>query len=177
MKYKTTAISHPTFFNRYVEKVGEGEICALLKKSYLDLQNDLAVLADVDFSYSYAEKKWTIEMLIRHCIDAEIIFTFRSLVIARSDKNPIISFDENEYARESESTYDKTALIEEFLNARKGTELLFSSYKEEWISTKIGKTDQGDNISLLSLGHIIIGHWLHHKKVLSEKYGIKFQSM
>ena len=174
MKYSKTAISHPTFFNRYVEKVDEGEICSLLKKSYLDLQQDLAVLADSDFSYSYSENKWSIEMLIRHCIDAEIIFTYRSLVIARSDKNPIVSFDENQYARESESSYDKTALLEEFLNARKGTALLFSSFKEDWISTKFGKTDNGDKISLLSIGHIIIGHWLHHKKVLKEKYGIKF---
>ena len=174
MKYNKPAISHPTFFNRYVEKVGEGEICSLLKKSYLDLQHDLAVLADSNFSYAYAENKWSIEMLIRHCIDAEIIFSYRALVIARSDKNPIISFDENQYARESESTYDKNTLIEEFLNARKGSELLFSSFKEEWISSKVGKTDLGDPITLLSLGHIIIGHWLHHKKVLTEKYGIKF---
>ena len=145
-----------------------------MKKSYTELESDLSTLAKVDFSHSYAENKWTIEMLIRHCIDAEIIFSYRALVIARSDKNPIISFDENQYARESEATYDKNTLIEEFLNSRKGSELLFSSFKEEWISTKVGKTDLGDQISLLSVGHIIIGHWLHHKKVLTEKYGIKF---
>ena len=174
MKYNKSAISHPTFFNRYVDSVGAGEIRELLKKSLEDLEVDLAILADIDFNQTYADGKWTIAILIRHCIDAEIIFTFRSLAIARGEKKPIISFDENDYARESESTYDKTALIDEFLNARKASAMLFNSFKEEWINTKVGKTDLGDHISLLSLGHIIIGHWLHHKKVLIEKYGINF---
>lgn len=174
MKSKQNALSHPAFFNRYVDMVDENGIVDLLYQSYDKLKKDLSVIENHDFDYAYAEKKWTIKTLIRHCIDAEIIFFSRALLVARNDKSPIKSFNENDYADESISDYNKQDLIAEFLNARNASCMMFKSFKEEWIFERVGITDKGDPISLLSVGHIIVGHWLHHKKVLSEKYGIRF---
>ena len=174
MKSKRSALSHPSFFNRYVDMVDENGIVDLLYQSYDNLKKDLRVIENHDFDYAYAEKKWTIKILIRHCIDAEIIFISRSLSVARNDKSPIKSFNENNYADESIWDYNKQDLIVEFLNARNASCMLFKSFKNEWLFERIGTTDKGEPISLLSLGHIIVGHWLHHKKVLSEKYGILF---
>jgi hypothetical protein len=113
---KKTALSHPAFFNRYVEMVDDVSILNALSESLNNLQADMDVIANLDFDYSYSENKWTIKTLIRHCIDAEIIFLSRALAIARSDDNPIRSFDENEYANASIADYNKNDLIEEFLN-------------------------------------------------------------
>lgn len=154
--------------------VGEDHIKELLHNSYESLKNDLDIISNSAFNYSYAEGKWTIETLIRHCIDTEIIFLSRALSIARSDKNMIRSFNENEYAKESIGYYQKEELIAEFLNIRMANVLLFRSFSDEWLTTKVGKTENGDEISLLSTAYIIIGHWLHHKKVLTEKYGVAF---
>ena len=173
MSISSAAISHPTFFNRYVEQVGEGEINALLKQSLVELSKDLSKIRLSEFSFSYQPQKWSIETLLRHCIDAELIFCYRALTIARKDKNIINSFEENEFAIESGIGYDKDALIEEFINARKSSVLLYKSFKEEWMN-RTGKTENGDNLSLLSQGYIIIGHWLHHKKILEDRYDIKF---
>jgi hypothetical protein len=151
-----------------VELIEEMEIC--LHEFIKFVQN----ISMDKFDYQYAEGKWTIKEIIQHLIDSERVFSYRALRISRNDKTPLPGFDENDYARESESSYDKKALIEEFLNARKASSMLFNSFKEEWVNTKVGKTDLGDYISLLSLGHIIIGHWMHHKKVLIEKYCINF---
>lgn len=96
-KYKT-ALSHPTFFNKYVEMVGESGIIELLTQSYNNLTKDLNDLEKYNFELSYAENKWTITTMIRHCIDTEIIFLSRALSLARNDPKPIRSFDENQYA-------------------------------------------------------------------------------
>ena len=174
MKVNRNALSHPAFFNRYVEMVGEDSIIDLLVDSLEKMKLDMSIISNTNFDYAYAENKWTIKTLIRHCIDAEIIFMSRALAIARNDKNPIRSFDENEYAKESIAGYQKEELIEEFLHARKANIFLFKGFKEDWLLSNEGRTDKGDAISLLSIAYIIIGHWLHHKKILTEKYGIKF---
>jgi hypothetical protein len=175
VKDKRSALSHPAFFNRYVEMVGEDHVKELLAKSYESLKSDMDELAKSVFEYTYAEDKWSIQTLIRHCIDAEIIFMSRALSIARNDNKPIRSFNENEYAKESIADYEKDALIEEFLHIRKANVLLFKSFDDEWLASRKGKTENGDAISLLSIAYIIIGHWLHHKKVLSDRYGIDFK--
>ena len=174
MKVNRNALSHPAFFNRYVDMVGEDSIIDLFVNSFEKMKLDMRVIANTNFDYAYAENKWTIKTLIRHCIDTEIIFMSRALSIARNDKNPIRSFDENEYATESNAAYQKEELIDELLHARKSNVLLYKSFKDEWLLSREGRTDKGESISLLSIANIIIGHWLHHKKILTEKYGIEF---
>lgn len=175
MKNNRSALSHPAFFNRYVEMVGEEDVKELLAKSYESLKSDMEELEKFEFDYAYAEGKWTIQTLMRHCIDAEIIFMYRALSIARNDNNPIRSFNENEYAKESIADYQKDELIEEFMNIRMANVLLFRSFNDEWLTSRKGKTENGETISLLSVAYIIIGHWLHHKKVLTDRYGIDFK--
>ena len=169
----TSALEHPKFFNRYVDRVPQGDLNDLLVKSYQDLQSDLEVLSKVDFSYKYQPEKWSIAKLIQHCIDAEQIFGYRALCIARKDPNPIMSFDENEFADASETIYDKELLITGLDTARKQNLLMFQGFDKTWLQRN-SKTENGDNLSLVSIAYILIGHWLHHKTVLDNRYGVKF---
>ncbi len=164
-------LAHPPFFNGYVSLVEPGEIKQLLTSSLVDLQHDLSCLSHVDLNYRYQEGKWDIATLLRHAIDAELIFSFRALSIARNSISTITSFDENDYAKASEYTYTFKQLSDEFINARKGSILLFNSFNQEWLQ-RMGKTDSGDQLSVTSIGYILIGHWLHHKEVLKKHYGI-----
>jgi hypothetical protein len=145
----------------------------LLEQSYKDLQNDLAALKNADFEYAYQTDKWSIAKLIRHCIDTEQIFGYRALCIARQDPNPIMSFDENHYADASVTQFDKNDLIDALELVRKQNVLLFKSFDTQWL-IRTSKTESGDDMSLVSLAYIIIGHWLHHKNILSTRYGIVF---
>lgn len=168
-----SAIRHPAFFNRYVEQVGPGKISGLLDNSVNLLEQDLRLIAKAEGAFAYAPGKWSISTLIRHCIDAEMIFAFRALSIARQDPHPIRSFEENQYAAESEKAYDLQLLAKEFIHVRSATALLFNGFDEAWLS-RTAKTDNGEQISLLSIGYIVIGHWLHHRKILETKYGVDF---
>lgn len=172
MNKPSSAIRHPAFFNRYVEQVEHGKISGLLEASVDLLVRDLTIISSIDSNFAYAPGKWSINTLIRHCIDAEIIFAFRALSIARKDPHPIRSFEENQYAIEAENTYDNQLLVQEFVHVRTATALLFKSFKEDWLD-RTSLTDNGEQISLLSIGYIIIGHWLHHKKILQTRYGVE----
>ena len=168
-----SAIRHPAFFNRYVEQVGQGKLSSLLDASINLLEQDLNIISKVDGTFSYAPGKWSIKTLVRHCIDAEMIFAFRALSIARLDPHPIRSFEENQYAIESEKEYDLPLLVREFIHVRSATALLFNGFHEDWLS-RTAKTDNGEQMSLLSIGYIIVGHWLHHRKILQTRYGVDF---
>lgn len=168
-----SALQHPKFFNRYVEKVPHGDINLLLENAYSDLLKDLNTLKEVDFSFTYQEGKWSIAKLIRHCIDTELIFGYRALCIARKDPNPIMSFDENHFADASDTAFIKEDLLEAMAIARKQNLLLFKSFDTNWM-IRTCKTQSGDDMSLISLAYIIIGHWLHHKNILATRYGIEF---
>ena len=109
-----SAIRHPAFFNRYNEQVEPGKISGLLETSVNLLEQDLGIISAIDSSFAYAPGKWSINTLIRHCIDAEMIFAFRALSIARHDPHPIRSFEENQYAIESEKEYDLHLLAKSY---------------------------------------------------------------
>ncbi len=170
---ENSALKHPKFFNRYIDKVAHGDLSNLLEQSLQNLQEDLSVLKDADFDFAYQTDKWSIAKLIRHCIDTELIFGYRALCIARQDPNPIMSFDENQFADASGQYFDKNALIEALEISRKQNVLLFKSFKTEWL-IRTNKTNSGEDMSLISIAYIIIGHWLHHKAILSSRYSIEF---
>lgn len=168
-----SALKHPKFFNRYIEQVPFEDINYLLESSLKDLYNDLALLKNADFNFAYQSEKWSIAKLIRHCIDTEIIFGYRALCLARMHNKPIVSFNENHFAETAGNNFDKNDLLESFILSRKQNVLLFKSFDPSWMS-RTTKTDNGEDISLAAIGYILIGHWLHHKHILSSRYAIQF---
>ena len=48
-------------------------------------------------AYRYAEGKWSVKEVIGHLADAERVFSYRLLRIARGDQTPLAGFDENTY--------------------------------------------------------------------------------
>jgi hypothetical protein len=84
-----------------------------------------------------------------------------------------MSFDENQFADASGNSFDKNDLLEAMELSRKQNVLLFKSFDTEWL-IRNNKTSSGDDMSLVSLAYIIIGHWLHHKSILTSRYGIEF---
>lgn len=173
MSTQTVTLKYPEFFKGYIGLVESSDPVSQLKTSLMELERDMHCLEEVNFDHAYGPGKWTIGQIIRHCIDAELIFAFRALTIARNDPNPIRSFDENAYAAESVSKFVKSDLMESFVVARKSTVMLFNSFDPSWINRN-GLTQTHETISVGALGIIAIGHWRHHKRVLEQRYGVSF---
>jgi len=121
------------------------------------------------FDYRYSEGKWTIKDILLHIIDAERIFAYRALRIARNDKTELPGFDENSYVAEAEANKRSIQdLLSELLVVRQATLTLFKSFSEKQLLHK-GVASK-NVISVRALGYIIIGHQNHHQRIFEERY-------
>ena len=119
--------------------------------------------------YRYEPNKWTPKDVILHIVDAERIFQYRALRIARCDKTALPGFEENSYV-ETANANSRTlnSIIEEFKLVRTTTIQLFETFNEHQL-LEIG-TASDKTISVRALLPIIIGHQLHHQNILNERY-------
>ena len=93
-----------------------------------------------------------------------------TVVFALPGKKPfhLPGFDENDYADNSKAKKrDWNDMIEELKAVRRSTEILFSSFDKEQLST-VG-TSNNNPVSVLAIGFIIVGHINHHIKITKGK--------
>ena len=119
--------------------------------------------------YRYADGKWSVREVVGHVIDAERMFSVRTMAFARGDRSHFPSFDENAYASASGADRRSLAdLAEEFSAVRTATLLLLRSF-EDGIWDRRGVAS-GYEFTVRSLAWIISGHSRHHRGVLAERY-------
>lgn len=120
-------------------------------------------------NHAYAPGKWSLKELLQHIIDCERIFAFRALCFARSEKQALPGFEENDYAAASNANRRSWAgLCEEFFAVRKTTEMLYGSFTEEMLH-RVGKKED-DELSPILIGYAIVGHCKHHFGIIEERY-------
>ena len=74
------------------------------------------------YIYRYQPEKWSIQEVIQHIIDAERIFAYRALRIARFDATPLHGFEENDYVDVCDADHRSMEdLLQEFILVRKST--------------------------------------------------------
>ena len=109
--------------------------------------------------------------MILHLLDSERIFAYRALCIARGETISLPGFDENNYADNAyDTTYTVKEIIEHYLLIRKNSILLFQHFSPK-VYKNIGNAN-GNDIELGAIGCAILGHELHHFKILAERYGV-----
>ena len=163
------ASEHSAYFSRYVALVPDGDILAVLRRDRDHWQTLIAGLSEAKAGHRYAEGKWSIRQVVGHLCDAERIFTYRALRIARGDQSPLASFDENAYAETAGSDRRTlSALAAELRVVRESTIALYTSLPNDaW--TRTG-TASGKTVSVRALAYITAGHAMHHLKILRERY-------
>lgn len=159
----------PEYFARYIAKVSGNHIMEAIQNHSADLTDFYNRLPEQKAGYRYAPGKWTIKEVLQHVTDTERIFSYRVLRIARKDRTPLPSFDENSYAENSRANEKSLSSIkEEFLAVRKATDLLLSGLNDEQLSEQGISSNMPVTVNAICF--IIYGHLMHHKLVLEEKY-------
>jgi uncharacterized damage-inducible protein DinB len=161
--------SIPSFYHSYFHLVKEDDILNALNGNTEKTISFLNSIPTNKWDYSYAEGKWTIKELVQHIIDSERIFSYRALRFARKDKTPLAGFDENLFAPASKANRrSKDELIKEFEAVRRATYLLYKSLDEE----QLNYTGVANNntISVKAIGFVTVGHEVHHRNILQERY-------
>lgn len=121
---------------------------------------------------TYAPGKWTLKEIVGHLIDDERIFGYRALCVARADARTLDGFDENAYVAatgfEQRSMAD---LVREYETVRAASIAFFESLTPlEWL--REGSVN-GYVASVRGLAFHIVGHELHHLRVIRERYLVK----
>lgn len=160
---------HPEYFGRYIALVTSDTLREAVATYAQPLEQFYCTLPDDKGDYAYANGKWTLKDLLQHIIDAERIFSYRMLRIVRGDKTPLASFDENPYAENAKAGERSFAEIkEEFSAVRKASDLLIASLNEAQLAQQGVASNMP--VTANSIGYIMFGHMLHHKKVIEERY-------
>lgn len=119
--------------------------------------------------YRYQPEKWSVKQVIIHMLETERIFQYRAFRISRHDLTELPGFDEDAFV--ANSNWENRTLgqvIEEFYAVRQSSIHLFSGMSEQMLNFR-GHVN-GSQITTRSLGWLIVGHAMHHKAFLKEKY-------
>ena len=166
---KPLAADYPDFFATYINKVLENDLQEAFKNQSPIILDFLQSFNEEKSSYAYAPGKWTLKELLQHTIDAERVFQYRAMCIARGETASLPSFDENLYAQNSQANVRSWKnLSDEFITVRKSTEDLFHNFTGPMFKQK--GIANGKSMTVASLGFITVGHVTHHIKVAQQKY-------
>lgn len=165
------ADEHAPFYASYVALVPDGDVTRTLAGQGEGFMRLLKDIGDGKAAFAYAAGKWTIKEVVLHVTDAERIFAYRVLRMARGDATPLASFDENAYAPMSGAN-DRSldTLLGEFAAVRGATLVLLRGIPEEaWVRRGVAS---GKDVSVRALAWIAAGHAMHHERILRERYGL-----
>lgn len=160
----------PDFYDTYINKVEDHlDISAALEQygaAWLMAEKDcLLMLKD----RVYASGKWTVKDILQHMIDTERVFAYRALHFARNDKTELPGMDQEIFAAHTQASQREVEdLLHEFSVVRESTILLFRSFDDEML-LRAGVC-YGKRTTVLALGFTIVGHALHHMRILKERY-------
>ena len=156
-------------FDNYIQVAYDIELIEGLQKAKEEIHSiPFSKLEDLG-DKAYAPNKWTVKDLFQHMIDTERIFNYRALRFARMDATALPGFEENDYAAHADAAHrNMKDLLQELITVRETTIQLFTSFTDKMLLAE--GTASGRKITSLAIGYAIIGHQLHHYKVIQERY-------
>jgi uncharacterized damage-inducible protein DinB len=159
------------FYHGYIAEVPGERIGRYLVEQLDELERLTAGLGEDAAQARYAPGKWSVKEILGHLADAERIFAYRLLRIARGDTTPLPGFDENAYVPAGDFDARPVAsIVGELRAARLATIALVEGLPADaW--TRRGEAS-GAGITTRALVYIIVGHFTHHAVVLRERYGL-----
>ena len=161
---------HADYYAMYINRVPDDRpLIDVMREAPDALEQLLAGLPAERETFAYAPGKWTCREVLGHVIDAERLFSYRVLHIARGDAAELPGMDQDEWAAASNADRRPVAdLLDEFRGMRTANAALFASLDEETLSRR--GTASGFDFTVRALIHIIAGHELHHRDVLRTRY-------
>ena len=147
----------------------DGSLIEQLKSSLEKTKTLINSLSSEELDYRYAKNKWSIKEVLVHIIDDERIYGYRALAFARNDKTNLPGFEQDDYNAHSETSERTIAnIMDEYEALRLSTITLFKGFSDK--ALKRSGTANGNQASVRALGYHILGHDLHHIKVIENLY-------
>jgi DinB superfamily len=155
----------------YIDLVEEGDFLKILDENTVETIAFFQKIPPEKHGHRYAPGKWTIKDVLLHINDTERGMSYRALVGARGDAiTPLFPMDEVLYAANAD-TSGRTILdlLAEFEAVRFAMRKIF----EHLPAAQLDFRANSGGVSFITpraLGYIMLGHVLHHVKVIQERY-------
>lgn len=156
-------------YRDYINSITEDDPVSAFEHHSREAIDFFNSITEEQSTFKYAENKWTLKEVLQHVIDAERVFNFRALSLARGENTPLPPFDENDFAANSHAN-DRSwkSLAEEFAAVRSSSMAQVKSFNE----SDLPRTGivSGKRISVVAILYITVGHVMHHLDVIKSKY-------
>ncbi|MEO6489812.1 MAG: DinB family protein [Ferruginibacter sp.] len=161
--------TYPSYFHNYISKVNEEDLTrAFVNQQHL-VDTFFDAIPEEKTNSGYAPGKWSLKELLQHLIDAERIFNYRALCFARKEKSSLPSFEENDYAANSNANKRSwKELCDELKAVRLSTKMLYDSFPDE--ALQLSGIANNNAMTVLAMGFVNVGHLNHHKTIIEERY-------
>ena len=159
----------PAFFDRYILEVEEDDLIQALGNSLEYWDNFDWDLLEKLGNRVYQAGKRSVKDILQHINDNERVQSYRILRFARNDNTSLPGYDEDLFVANANAN-DRSLddLRDEFIYLRKASCSLLKSFNEEVLLRK--GICFNIELSVLALGFVLVGHQMHHLKVMEERY-------
>jgi len=162
---------HGAYYSRYIDLVpDDGRVIQHMQDDLEQVMGLVRSMPDAKLGTPHAPGEWTVKDILVHVADAERIFAYRALRIARGDVTALPGFEQDGYvpnARANQRPIDD--ILAEYAAVRAATIAFFTSLDEAAL-VRLG-TASGSPLSVRAAAYIIAGHELHHIISIRENYG------
>lgn len=160
---------HAPYFSRYIDLVPEDDVAGAIEAQGRETAALLAKVSEEKAAFRYSPEKWSIKQVVGHVTDAERVFAYRLMSIARGESQSLPGFDENDYVRNA--NFDEipfAELVEGLAATRRATLALVRGLSPEaW--TRAGTANEKPT-TVRAVAYTLLGHERHHLRVLRERY-------
>jgi uncharacterized damage-inducible protein DinB len=166
---KPESNEYASYYEKYVSLVPDANVVETLERQIEDTLALLRAVPEERGGHAYEAGKWSIKQVVGHIIDAERIFAYRALAIARGEKQPLPGMDQEEYMAGVDFDARTLAdLLDEFAHLRSANvHMLRGLDADAWARRGVASNNE---VTVRALTYIIAGHEAHHVRILRERY-------
>lgn len=160
---------YPVFYETYISKIADEKFSDQIVGQINELK---ALYASKDAGWDskpYAKGKWTPKEVLGHMIDTERIMTFRALCFARGEAKSLPGFDQDPYVIAGRFNHISVDLLLRDFEMQRNALVSFVQTLDESVLDCKGNAN-GNPITPRALLWIIPGHFIHHFRILTERY-------
>lgn len=159
----------PAYTVPYFQAVGNQDPIASMRTNLEEFEAFYKSIPTEKWNYAYAENKWTVKEVLAHVIDSERVFQYRALRFARNDNTDLPGFDQDIFVAAGNSDHRSVeSLLDEYVHVRKAGLYLFENLNEEELNRE--GTANGARVKVLWIAYMLVGHEMHHGRILKERY-------
>jgi hypothetical protein len=159
------------YYGRYIDLVPEGDLIQVLRDEGERTRRLLEPLSESAGMARYEPGKWSVKEVAGHMCDVERVFAYRALRFSRKDETPLPGFDENRWVEGADfGSRTLRSFVRELGVVREASIAFFENLEPgAWERSGIANEAR---MSVRALAYVIVGHDLHHRRILVDRYRI-----